>query len=152
MPTITYRREIKAPPEVVFDLCRSIDFHIEAAQAIRSRAEGGQRTGLSEEGSVTAYSAVFFGCRFKLTMAISDFNPPFEFRDSMTRGLFTHFSHHYQLTSTATGCLLTDTFAFEVPGGRLGKLFQKLLIQSALEKAQNTRLDAIKRKAEGIYS
>lgn len=147
-----YHREIAASTERVFDLCRSIDFHLQAAQALRSRAEDGQRTGLSEEGSVTVYSAVFYHLRFKLTMRAHDFRPPYEFRDTMTRGLFTHFSHHYQLERTSDGCLLTDTFSFEAPFGFAGRLMSKLFLQRALAAAQNTRLDAIKLEAERSHS
>lgn len=148
MTTQTYQREITAPLEVVFDLCRSIDFHLQAARALRSRAECGQRTGLSEEGSVTVYSAVFYRCRFRLTMTAHDFRPPFEFRDTMTGGLFAHFSHHYQLTPTPAGCLLADTFSFQAPLGSLGKIMAQLLINAPLQRAQNTRLDAIQKEAE----
>lgn len=152
MTSQTYHREIAAPLEVVFDLCRSVDFHLEAAKTIQAKAIGGQKTGLSEEGAVTVYSARFYGCRFQLTMEISDFHPPFEFRDSMTRGLFTHFSHHYLLTPIAEGCLLKDTFSFELPLRKISQFATYSLIQPALEKAQNTRLDAIRKKSEESYS
>ena len=152
MTSNLYQREIAAPIETVFDLCRSIDFHIEAAKAIKARAVGGQTSGLAEEGSITVYSAAFYGCRFKLAMEASHLRAPFEFQDKMVRGLFAHFSHHYILKSTTKGCLLEDTFSFALPLSPLGTLVERFFLFPSLDAAQNTRLDAIKRKAESFNS
>ena len=152
MKSTLYRREIAAPVEVVFDLCRSIDFHLEAAKSIKARAVGGQTSGLAEEGTLTVYSAAFFGCRFRLAMEATGFREPFEFRDTMARGLFAHFSHHYRLTTTSEGCLLEDTFTYALPLGRLSDPLERLLLFSSLDAAQNTRLDAIKQRAECFRS
>lgn len=137
---------------MVFDLCRSIDFHLEAATGIKARAVNGQTSGLAEEGTSTVYSAVFFGCRFRLTMKASNFRSPFEFQDSMNQGLLAHFSHHYLLTPTSKGCLLEDTFSFALPFGPLGAPFEKSLLYPSLNAAQNIRLDAIKHRAESFHS
>lgn len=68
----------------------------------------------------------------------------------MTKGLFSHFSHHYLLTPTATGCLLEDTFSFASPFGFFGTFIESFLLSPSLEAAQNARLDAIKEKAESL--
>lgn len=148
MTSRTFSREIAAPVEVVFDLCRSIDFHIEAGRTINARADAGQTEGLAEEGSMTVYSAAYFGLRFRLAMTVSDMHPPYRFKDQMTRGLFRHFSHHYRLTERNEGCLLEDTFSLAFPLGQLGHWLGMRFISPALYRAQDARLNAIQRKAE----
>lgn len=144
----TYQREVRAEPEVVFDLCRSIDFHLQAAQSIQARAVAGQTTGLAGEGCETVYSARFFGFRFRLRMRVGGVDPPHEFRDEMVQGLFSHFSHHYRITASEGGCLLEDTFAFSLPLAPIGWPIERTLITPAIQRAQVERLDAIKREAE----
>ncbi|MEM9079383.1 MAG: SRPBCC family protein [Verrucomicrobiota bacterium] len=152
MPTLTYQRTIEAPPKVVFDLCRSIDFHVQAAQSIKARAVAHRTCGLAELNDKTTYSASFFGSRFKLTTQITRFESPQILHDEMAQGLFHRFSHHYIITESPDGTLLEDDFTFQAPLGPLGRLFEQLLLTKALARAQNERLDAIKSEAENQTS
>lgn len=81
-------------------------------------------------------------------MEVHDYHQPCEFKDVMTRGLFAHFSHHYVVSATTSGCLLQDTFSFELPFGKVGEAFAHLLLARSLASAQHARLNAIKEEAE----
>lgn len=148
MPSLTFERQIEADAALVFDLCRSIDFHVEAAKGIGGRAVSGRTSGLAGLGDTTTWSARFYRLRFWMTTTITHFSAPLEFDDSMTRGLFHHFSHRYRITDNGNTCVLEDTFTFQSPMGWLGKMVDAIVLSPALIRAQNERLDAIKNKAE----
>ena len=149
MPTLSFVRRIAAPPQVVFDLCRSVDAHVEAGATIGARAVAHRTRGLAELGDQTTYSARFFGLRFRLTTRITAFDPPRAFDDEMVSGLFSAFAHRYTMVSEAGGTRLEDRFTFSAPGGPLGRLLEWLLLTRAMTRAQNARLDAIQAMAEG---
>ena len=148
MPTLTFQRSISAPPETVFDLCRSVDFHVKAAKSIKARAVAHRTTGLAELNDRTTYSARFFGLRFRLTTRLTAMDAPHSFREELERGLFQEFSHHYTLQAIPQGTLLQDQFSFRAPFGPLGRIFETLILKRALVAAQHERLDAIQTEAE----
>ncbi len=148
MPTLTFQRTISAPPETIFDLCRSIDFHLQAAQTIKARAIAHRTTGLAQLHDQTTYSASFFGLRFRLTTRITTCESPHTLTDEMVQGLFKTFSHHYTLRTTPKGTLLQDRFTFIAPLGPFGHLLETLFLSPVMTKAQNERLDAIQIEAQ----
>jgi len=148
VPSLDFQRTIAASQEEVFDLCRSVDFHVEAARTIKARAIGHRTTGLATLDDQTTYSAAFFGMRFRLTTRITSFEQPRYFKEELVKGLFKKFSHHYRVSETNEGTLLEDCFTFVSPLGWVGRLWDKFVLERVMIRVQNERLDAIKRKAE----
>lgn len=84
MPAITLTTEIAAPVETVFDLCRSIDLHIESTSKTNEKAVAGRTSGLIDLGETVTWEATHFLVRQRLTVCIKRFDRPNHFRDSIT--------------------------------------------------------------------
>ena len=56
---------------MVFDLSRSIDFHMESASKTQERAIEGKTCGLIELGETVTWEAVHFGVKQQLTTKIT---------------------------------------------------------------------------------
>jgi hypothetical protein len=95
--------EIEAPIERCFDLVRSVEVHEYTTEIIRGRAEGGRLEGLWQRGDRTLWSAVFFGCRFQLTMEASLVESPHFYNETLVKGLLRNFAHKYTLTTLESG-------------------------------------------------
>ncbi len=149
MPTIRQEIAIQAPCERCFDLTRSVDFHVASAQKIAARADGGRRTGLSDAGDYTVWSARFCGVRSSMVMQIEDYNRPGEFCDRMTTGLLHQFKHTYRFQPLADGgCKMSDELIIEAPFLFLGRLMEVIYLRSRMVYLVGERLAAIKRAAE----
>ena len=72
MPMILLETVIAAPPEVVFDLARSIDAHQESTRQTAERAVAGVTTGLLGPGEEVTWEARHFGIKQRLTVRIGD--------------------------------------------------------------------------------
>lgn len=146
MFSIESQRSVRATPQRVFDACRSVDVHVQAAAGIAGRAVGGRRSGLSELGESTTWSARFYGVRSRLTTATTHFEAPSALDDSMTWGLFRSFGHRYRIQEDSEQpgvTLLRDTFSFQLPCGVLGDFVGRLVLLPLLTRAQNERMDGI---------
>ncbi len=149
MPTIRQEIVIHAPCERCFDLTRSVDFHVESAQQIAARADGGRSTGLSGAEDYTVWSARFFGVRSSMVTRIEDYVRPTGFRDRMTTGLLHRFEHTYRFQPLdGGGCALSDELAMEAPFMFLGRLVERAYLQARMTSLVGQRLEAIKRAAE----
>ena len=67
---------INAPIEIVFDLSRSIDMHIESTKQTGEQAIAGRKSGLIELGETVTWRAKHFGIWQSLTSKITDYNYP----------------------------------------------------------------------------
>jgi ligand-binding SRPBCC domain-containing protein len=140
---------ILAPQERCFDLARSVDAHNTSAALIHGKAIAGRMSGLSVLGDWTTWSARFFGMRFSLTTAITAFNSPSGFSDTLQAGLLTDFGHIYLFEATGIGqTLMTDDFFFQSPFGFLGSLFDRFLLRPQMQKTMDFRALTLKRIAE----
>ena len=115
MPVIRVTIEIAAPPELCFDLARSVDAHMASTGATGERAVAGVTTGLIGPDQEVTWSARHFGVRQRLTSRITIFDPPRHFRDSMVRGAFARFDHDHFFERTATGTLMTGVSSLTSP-------------------------------------
>ncbi|HTF87314.1 MAG TPA: SRPBCC family protein [Planctomycetota bacterium] len=148
MPVITLAIEIGAPEEVVFDLFRSVDLHVQSTEGTRERAVAGVTSGLLGLGDEVSWEAVHFGIRQRLTSRITAFDRPHSFRDSMVSGAFLRFDHEHVFTPTKTGTLVSDRFDFETPFGPLGWMAEHLFLTSYMRRFLERRMLAIKTIAE----
>ncbi len=143
MSVVELSLEIAAPIEVVFDLSRSVEVHLESTRASGERALSGVTSGLLELGDEVTWQATHFGIRQRLTSRITAFDRPRHFRDSMQSGAFKRFDHDHSFTPTAAGTLVLDRFDFTAPLGPLGAVADWLFLQRYMRRFIEVRLRAI---------
>jgi ligand-binding SRPBCC domain-containing protein len=148
MPTIIIETEIKAPPEVCFDLVRDISLHLKTASETKERAVKGVTNGKIGLGQTVTFEGVHFGFKQKLTVEVTGFDPPHLFVDEMTEGIFKSFKHVHEFTPNQLGTLMRDTLVWESPLGILGKMADKLFLVSYLKAFVMRRNSKLKELAE----
>lgn len=140
---------IDAPPERVFDLARSIDFHSVSLAHTGEQAVGGRTSGLIELGESVTWRARHFGVRQHLTSRISAFDRPRYFQDTMVRGAFAWMVHdHYFDAAPDGGTVLRDEFRFAAPLGLLGRIAERLVLRRYMTRFLQTRNAVLKRVTE----
>ena len=71
MPVIQLETRIKARQQVVFDLSRSIDFHLQSSQQHKETVVAGKAEGLIGLGETVTWRAKHFGLFLKHTAVIT---------------------------------------------------------------------------------
>ena len=148
MPVVVVRIEIRAPVEIVFDLCRSVDVHVDSTVGTNEKAVGGVTTGLMELGDEVTWRATHFGVRQTLTSRITKFDRPHMFRDSMVAGAFRRFDHDHLFTLVGDVTVVEDRFDFDTRLGILGWLASRLFLMRHMSAFLRVRLESIKTIAE----
>ncbi len=133
MSSIHLTTHIYAPIELVFDLSRSIDFHMISTPGSDEVAVGGRTTGLIELDETVTWEAKHLGVRQTLTSIITGFERPTYFADEQFKGIFKNFHHQHFFEQKEDHVLLTDTFDFESPGWIIGKFFNWIYLKGYLE-------------------
>lgn len=137
--------EVAAPIARCFDLCRSVELHVDGSREIAGRAVGGKTTGLAQLGDRTTWSARFFGVRSRMTTEVTAFDAPRAFSDELVAGLLRRFRHDYGFTETPAGCRIEDRLRVESPAGAR---VDRWLLESKLRRVMRERLASIKAAAE----
>lgn len=148
VPIIELHTSVDAPIERVFDLCRSVDAHVETAHATGERPVGGVTTGLLALGDRVTWSARHLGWRWRVTSQITAFDRPRSFRDSMVSGVFRRFDHDHEFAVRGETTLVRDVFDFTSPWGPLGRLAEALLVTRHMRRFLERRMRGLKRIAE----
>ncbi|MCR9202581.1 MAG: SRPBCC family protein [Planctomycetaceae bacterium] len=148
MPIIQLECLVRAPIEIVFDLSRSIDLHVESTTHTGERAVAGRTSGLMELDERVTWEATHFGVRQRLTTRITQFDRPHHFRDSMVHGAFRRFDHDHDFQSVDDGTLMKDRFDYTSPLGPLGQLADLLFLKRYMTGFLKTRNRLIKSIAE----
>jgi ligand-binding SRPBCC domain-containing protein len=146
LPRIELVRSVLAPIERCFDLSRSVEFHLAAASATGEEVVGGATSGLLGLGDRITWRARHLGARRTLSSAITRFERPHVFRDSMVVGAFRRFDHdHFFATDAANPnrTTMTDVFDFDAPFGPLGRLANALFLTAYMRRFLSRRLDAL---------
>ena len=126
---------VAAPVQRTFDLARSIDVHLLGNTHFGEHATAGTRTGLIGPGESVTWRARHFWISQNLTSAITAFDSPLYFQDTMLRGAFQSMQHdHYfrELPPSPAGDTQTemrDIFRFAAPLGPLGWLAERLVLR-----------------------
>lgn len=149
MPRIELNTEINAPIHVVFDLSRSIDFHLKTTEQTGEKAIAGKTSGLIGLNETVTWRAKHFGITQKLTSKITVMRRPDIFVDEMTEGIFKSLCHQHLFLEENNKTLMIDIFEFESPLGLLGKCANRLFLKSYLERFILERNTLIKNAAEG---
>lgn len=125
---------VAAPVQRTFDLARSIDVHLLGNTHFGESATAGTCTGLIGPGEQVTWRARHFWIRQNLTSAITAFEPPGYFQDTMLRGAFKSMQHDHYFTERAGAggepqTEMRDVFRFAAPLGPLGWLAERLLLR-----------------------
>ncbi len=95
MPKIITTTKVNAPIEIAFDISRSIEFHAYTQAHRNEEAIEGKTSGLINLGETVTWRAKHFGISQKLSVEITKFNRPYNFRDTMIEGAFKRFDHDH---------------------------------------------------------
>ncbi len=145
---------IDAPVARCFDLARSIEVHLLGNTHSGEQATAGTRTGLIGPGEQVTWRARHFGVRQHLTSAITAFDRPNYFQDTMLRGAFhsMQHDHHFRaLHPNSNGKPRTemrDDFRVSAPLGPLGWLAERLLLRRYMRALLVERNAIVKQVAE----
>lgn len=148
MPTITHEIYIEAPVDVCFDLARNVDVHTETTGKTKERAIAGVTSGLMEKGDSVTWEATHLGVKQKLTAKIIAMDKPHSFSDTMVKGAFHSFTHTHKFIEKGTGTIMKDQFVYRSPLGILGKLADRLFLESYMNRFIAERATELKKIAE----
>ena len=151
MTTIKLSTEINAPIAEVFDLSRSIDFHLQSASKTQEQAIAGRTSGLISHGETVTWRGKHFGVFLKHTSKIVDYERPTQFTDVMIKGNFVYFGHQHFFTAKNDQTTMTNVLRYRTPFGVFGKIFDYFFLKKHLTKFLKTRNAAIKQQAESSH-
>lgn len=148
MTQILLHTKICAPIEEVFNLSRSIDFHLKSAKQTNESVISGKSKGLINLNETVTWRGKHFGFNLKHTSKITQLNHPNSFTDLMIEGQFKYFIHQHLFFEKDYGTLMVDIIKYKTPYGYFGRLFDSVLLKSHLTQFLSTRNTAIKIELE----
>lgn len=148
MGRVSITNLIDAPRDVCFDLSRSVEAHIQSTPGTAERAVGGVTTGLLGSGDQVTWDAVHLGRRRRMTVGITVLNRPDYFVDEMIAGPFRSFRHFHGFQQERTGTRMIDIMSYTVPAGWLGRLIDRLILESYMRHLLVQRVAVLKSIAE----
>jgi ligand-binding SRPBCC domain-containing protein len=148
MARIELVTRIAAPAELCFDLARSVELHTRSTARTGETAVGGRTSGLLALGDEVTWRAKHFGLWQTLTSRITAYERPVHFRDSMVRGVFARLDHDHHFVETGRATVMRDVFEFAAPFGLLGRMAERLVLCSYLQRLLERRNQEIKAVAE----
>ncbi len=150
MPEILIETQIHAPAERCFDLMRDIRIHTETTAQTNEKAVAGVTDGMISLGQTVTFEGTHFGMRQRLTVEVTEFKRPHLFVDQMTEGTFRSFKHIHEFVRVRNGTLMRDTLIWRSPFGILGRVVDKLILETHLRNLVTTRNKKLKEIAESI--
>lgn len=149
MPRIELETRINSENiEVVFNLCRSIDLHLDSMKHTNEEAIAGRTSGLIELGETVTWRAKHFGFYQTLTSKITDCEPYTFFADELEKGIFHSFRHEHYISKENQQIVIKDIFDYKSPLGILGKLADFLFLKKYMTNLLEKRNEVIKQFAE----
>jgi ligand-binding SRPBCC domain-containing protein len=148
MPLITIITIVRAIPERCFDASRDLDLHLESMGHTGERAVAGRTSGLIELGEQVTWEGRHFGIRQRFTSAITAYDRPRHFQDSMVRGAFRSFVHDHYFEACDGGTRMTDVLTFRSPFGVAGAIVDRLLMTKYLTRLLTKRNEIVKTALE----
>ncbi|PKV52695.1 hypothetical protein ATE84_4815 [Aquimarina sp. MAR_2010_214] len=148
MTSIRLTTQIKAPVKKVFDLARSIDFHMMSAEKTKEKAIAGRTSGLIELGETVTWRGQHFGIYLLHESKIIEYNYLYNFTDEMIKGCFKTFKHQHIFYKTPSGTEMIDILKYETPFGIFGRLFDNFILKRYLTQFLNARNRSIKSHLE----
>jgi ligand-binding SRPBCC domain-containing protein len=135
------RTMVGAPVDTVFDLSLDVDAHVASMHRSGERAVAGVTSGPMRLGDQVTWKAKHFGIPFTMTSKIVELDRPHRFVDKQMQGPFRRFRHEHRFEPAGRGCVMTDRVEFEAPFGPVGRVVERLLLRSYMQKliAQRNR-------------
>ena len=116
----------------VFEISRSIDFHVQSAAKTQEKAIAGVTSGPIGLGQSVTWRGKHFGLFLTHTSKIVEMVKNESFTDVMTQGHFTYFVHQHSFKQEGTEVIMYDKLQYKVPYGLLGKVLDSLFIKRHL--------------------
>ena len=148
MPLVRLETFIEAPKQIVFDVARSIDLHQVSTAQTNEKAVAGRTSGLIELDEWVTWEAKHFGIVQKLTSKITAMDAPDYFVDEMVSGAFKSFKHEHIFEAKGNGTIMIDLFSYISPLGIIGKLADRVFLQSYMTALLVQRNKILKAQAE----
>ncbi|UOQ56217.1 SRPBCC family protein [Leucobacter allii] len=139
---------IDAPARECFALSLSIDAHTGSMARSGERAVAGVTTGEIGPGESVTWRARHFGIRFRMTSAITAYDPPRRFVDEQLSGPFRRWWHEHEFVEDGAGTRMIDRIEFEAPFGPLGRIAERLLLVRYMERLIVQRNDWLAHRLE----
>lgn len=121
-------------PERLFDLARDITAHTQSMMGSRETAVGGVRSGYIGLNEEVTWRAWHFGLPLRMTSRVTAICPPRSFTDEQIRGPFRYFKHEHEFRPHGEGTLMVDRVSFAAPLGFLGRLVERLVLASYMQR------------------
>ena len=120
---------ITAPIGDCFDLSLSVDAHTASMRPSGEQAISGVTSGIMKLGDSVTWRARHFGIVFRMTAAITEYQPPERFVDEQLHGPFRRWWHEHTFTTLANGqTQMIDVVQFQSPFGLLGYIADGLVL------------------------
>ncbi|MFT3743194.1 MAG: SRPBCC family protein [Pyrinomonadaceae bacterium] len=148
MPAFVLETWINASPETCFDLMRDVRLHTKTTAQTNEKVVAGVTEGKIGLGQTVTFEGTHFGIRQRLTVKVVEFERPDLFVDEMIEGTLEVFRHVHEFSSIDGGTLMRDTLSWRSPFGFLGRLADKLFIESHLRELVIDRNAILKEIAE----
>jgi len=146
--TIRLETKIHADIEMVFDLARSIEAHLDSTSKTGEHVIAGRSSGFCELGDQITWRARHFGVWQNLTVEITSMKRPSYFIDDMVKGAFKSMQHTHTFKMEDGVTTMADEFTFEAPLGFLGRLAEKLFLTRYMRGFLVERNENLKTAAE----
>jgi len=148
MPVITLETMIHAPIETCFDLMRDVRIHTETTAETNELVVGAVTDGRLGLGQTVTFEGTHFGIRQRLTVKVVEFERPTLFVDEMIAGNFKAFKHIHEFFPVENGTSMKDTLIWTSPLGIIGRIVDKLLLESHLRRLVSVRNAKLKQIVE----
>ena len=114
----------------------------------KEEAVAGVTSGLiNKDDTVTWKGRHFMKTRY-FTSKITEMRPYESFTDKMMKGDFKFYEHQHFFKPAQNGTIVIDIINYETPYGIIGKLVNRLYLNSYLEKLISRRNEVIRQYAE----
>ncbi len=148
MQIINLSTTINAPIEVVFNLARSVEVHLESTAHTQEKVIKGKSSGLCEQGDTITWRARHLGIFQHLTVEITQMKPFTFFQDTMVKGAFKHFTHDHYFRFEKGKTIMEDVFRYAAPYSLFGKIAEKIFLNRYMTNLLIIRNRTIRQLAE----
>ncbi|MFB6172449.1 MAG: SRPBCC family protein [Haloarculaceae archaeon] len=147
MARIRLTTRVDAPRERVFDLARSVPFHVDSMRETDERVVDGVASGLLDAGDRLTFRGRHLGLTWDLSATVVALDRPRSFRDEMTAGPFAWLAHDHRFRDEGE-TVVVDEVDFGAPLRPLGRLADPV-VAFHLRRTLARRNRRLKRAAEG---
>jgi ligand-binding SRPBCC domain-containing protein len=114
----------------------------------QERAVAGVTKGEMALGDSVTWQASHFGVPFRMTSAITAYDRPHRFVDEQVQGPFRDWWHEHTFMPQGDYTNMTDVVRFSAPLGLIGRLVERLLLRSYMQRLLETRNAWLKAELE----